>query len=649
MAPLDGVFETAGADPLRIVTVGHVDHGKSTLIGRLIADLGALPEGKIEAVAEMCARRGMPFEWAFVTDALKAERDQGITIDVSHIWLSSARTGLDGRKIAGRDYVLLDAPGHREFLRNMVTGAAASDAGLIVVDARDGVQDQSKRHGFLLSLLGIRQVAVAVSKMDLVGHDQARFDVVAAEFTSYLATVGIEPRAVIPVSARDGDNLVTRSTAMGWYTGPTVIEALDGFGGLNPSADLPLRLPVQDVYKFDDRRIIAGRIEAGGLRVGDTLLFSPSNKTARIASIEAWGPQARRDHAAAGESIGITLDPQIFVERGDLASHDTAPPMLTSVIHARVFWLGAKPLAVGNRYRLKLATAEVPVEVQAIERVIDTSDLGACPIDAVPTDAVADLVLRARGLVALDAYATCPPTGRFVLLDGYEPVGGGIVDMAGYPDQRPLDSRKSTNLTAVAARTTRVMRTARNGHAGGVLWFTGLSGAGKSTLAVAVEQRLFQRGYQVYLLDGDNVRRGLNTNLGFSPDDRAENIRRVGEVAALFAEAGLLVLSAFISPYRSDRERARAASHSLIGEADERLFHEVFVKADLALCEQRDPKGLYKRARAGEIPDFTGVSAPYEAPEAADLTIDTGHLTVEEAVEQVLHYVALHFPMVGGP
>jgi bifunctional enzyme CysN/CysC len=629
-----------GSDPLRIVTVGHVDHGKSTLVGRLLADLGALPEGKVEAVAEMCARRGMPFEWAFVTDALKAERDQGVTIDVSHIWFRSRRKGA-----MGRDYVLLDAPGHREFLRNMVTGAAASDAGLIVVDAREGVQDQSKRHGFLLSLLGIRQVAVAVSKMDLVEFDQGRFETVAAGFAAYLRSVGIEPSAIVPVSARGGDNLVVRSAAMPWYAGPTVIEALDGFSAAVPSEALPLRLPVQDVYKFDDRRIIAGRIEAGSLKLGDTLIFSPSNKTARIASLEAWGPQPARAAAAAGESIGITLDPQIFVERGEIASHVASAPMLTAVIHARVFWLSATPLAVGRRYRLKLATAEIPVEVQAIERVIDTTDLIPRPTAEVPIDAVADLVLRARSLVALDSHSASPPTGRFVLIEGYEPVGGGLVDMTGYPDQRPLLAQKSQNLTAVAARTTPAMRAARNGHGGGVLWFTGLSGAGKSTLAVAVEQRLFLRGYHVYVLDGDNIRRGLNTNLGFSPDDRAENIRRVGEVAALLADAGMIVLSAFISPYRSDRERARAAVANLMGAAGS--FHEVFVSADLAVCEGRDPKGLYKRARAGEIIEFTGISAPYEPPEKPDLVIDTASLSVEDAVEAVLAYVGRHFPVIG--
>jgi bifunctional enzyme CysN/CysC len=319
--------------------------------------------------------------------------------------------------------------------------------------------------------------------------------------------------------------------------------------------------------------------------------------------------------------------------------------MLSPVIHARIFWLAAAAMAVGERYRFKLGTHETVVEVEAIERVIDSSSLDELAAEVVPRDAVADVLLRARGLVALDDHAALPATGRFVLLDGYEVAGAGLVDQTGYPDQRKLMVRKSANLTAVALRTTHAMRRARNGHRGGVIWFTGLSGAGKSTLGVALEQWLFQRGYQVYLLDGDNVRRGLGRNLGFSPDDRAENIRRVGEVAALFADAGFLVLSAFISPYRSDREGARAAARQMLGEDGADAFHEIWVKAGLAACEARDPKGLYARARAGEIGEFTGVSAPYEPPDAAELVLDTEHETVEDCLARLGRYVTGHFPL----
>lgn len=617
-------------DPLRVVTVGHVDHGKSTLVGRLLHDTGSLPEGKVEAVAEMCRRRGMPFEWAFVTDALRAERDQGITIDVSHIWF----------RTEARDYVLLDAPGHREFLRNMVTGAAASDAALLVIDAVEGVREQSKRHGFLLSLLGVRQLVVAVNKMDLVAYSESRFAEVARDISSYLASVGVSAQHIIPVSAREGDNIATASTRMNWSAAPTIIAALDRFVSAPRELDLPLRLPVQDVYKFDTRRIIAGRIEVGRLAVGDTLLFSPSNKSARIASIEAWNTPAPLS-AVAGQSVGITLDDQIFIERGEIASHSDDAPVLTDVFRARVFWLGQKPLTKGGRYLMKYSTAEIPVEIQTIERVIDTTDLADRPCDAVARDMVADIVLRARRLVALDEQKANARAGRFVLIEDFAIVGGGAISMAGYPDQRRLMMQKAKNLTEVAHRVTAEMRTERNGHAGGVLWFTGLSGAGKSTIAIATEQRLFALGYQVYVLDGDNVRRGLNTNLGFSPDDRAENIRRVGEVAALFADAGMIVISAFISPYRSDRERARLGADRLGGDR----FREIYIEAPLSICESRDPKGLYKLARAGKIAEFTGISAPYEPPEAPELVIDTATLSVDAAVENVVAYVRRNFPM----
>jgi bifunctional enzyme CysN/CysC len=581
----------------------------------------------------MCRRRGMPFEWAFVTDALRAERDQGITIDVSHIWFRSAK----------RQYELLDAPGHREFLRNMVTGAAASDAALLVIDAQEGVCDQSKRHGFLLSLLGIRQLVAAVSKMDLVGFAEDRFNAVAGEMAAYLASVGITAQAMIPVAARDGDNIATPSTRMAWSEAPTVVEALDRLAGAPGERDLPLRLAIQDVYKFDARRILAGRIEAGRLARGDRLIFSPSGKTARIATIEAWNA-AEPVEALAREAIGLTVDEQIFVERGEIASHEDAAPVLTDVFKARIFWLGTRPVEAGRRYLMKYLTAEIPVEVQAIERVLDTAELAEQPIDQVACDQVADIVLRTRRLIAVDDHRAGPHAGRFVLVEDFAIVGGGAISMEGYPDQRRLIGQKSQNLTSVTHRVTTEMRHELNGHSGGVLWFTGLSGAGKSTIAIAVEQRLFALGYQVYVLDGDNIRHGLNTNLGFSPDDRAENIRRVGEVAALFADAGFIVISAFISPYRSDRERARHGTDRL-GPG---RFHEVYIKALLSTCESRDPKGLYKLARAGKIADFTGISAPYEPPEGPDLMVDTAALDVEAAVEAVLAYARRQFPMGRG-
>jgi bifunctional enzyme CysN/CysC len=497
------------------------------------------------------------------------------------------------------------------------------------------MREQSRRHGYLLHLLGLRQVAVAVNKMDLVAYDETRFRALEREVRAYLKQLHIDPAAVVPVVARDGDGIVRRTARLAWYDGPTLVEAIDHFRPAVSAAGQPLRLPIQDVYKFDERRILVGRIESGRLSVGDRLLFSPVNRSARVARIEAWNASVAPREAEAGQSVGITLDEQLFVERGTLASHMERPPVETDVFRARLFWLGRQPLRLGQTLKLKLHTSEAPVTVQSIERVIDTGDLSSARAEQVDRNAVAEVVLRSRAMLALDSHDALPRTGRFVLIDGYDIAGGGIVSMQGYADQRGLITARATNVRRVEHRVGIDERGRRNGHVGGVLWLTGLSGAGKSTLAVEVERRLFDKGYQVYVLDGDNLRFGLNADLGFSPEERAENIRRVGEVAALFSRAGFIVLSAFISPYRSDRERARAAAKD--------RFHEIYVHADLAVCERRDPKGLYRRARAGEIAEFTGISAPYEPPEQPQLVVDAGTETIERCVDSMLSYIERNF------
>jgi len=615
--------------PMKLVIVGHVDHGKSTLIGRMLHDTGSLPDGKAEAVKAMSERRGMPMEWAFVLDALQAERDQGITIDTTQIFFKTPR----------RPYVIIDAPGHKEFLKNMVSGAASADAAILVVDAKEGVQEQTRRHGYILHLLGLEKVIVAVNKMDLVDHDADRFAALEEEVTRYLGGMGITPFAVLPVSARHGDGLAVKSENMDWFDGPTMITALDSLEPKPLPVELPLRFPIQDVYKFDERRILAGRIESGKISVGDTLLFSPTNARARVRSIEAWSVPDKVITASAGQSIGITLDDQLFVERGHVASHEQEPPVETNVFRARIFWLGRAPLEVGRRYKMKLATMEHAVEVQAIEKVIDVSDLTDRPADRIERNEVGEVVLRARAVLAVDEFKDNPKLGRFVLIDGYDMAGGGLVSMDGFPDQRKRQAPTSQNIFAVEHRVTTETRWQANNHKSGVLWLTGLSGAGKSTLALELEQQLFRRGWQAYVLDGDNIRFGLSADLGFSPDDRAENIRRVGEVAALFARAGVLVITAFISPYREDRDRARSVAPD--------LFHEVYVKADLSVCETRDPKGLYKKARKGEIPDFTGISAPYEEPDSPEVEVDTGVSSLAESTQQLLHYVDANFSLNG--
>jgi bifunctional enzyme CysN/CysC len=609
---------------MRIVIVGHVDHGKSTLVGRLFHDTGSLPEGKLEQIKAMCERRGMPFEWAFLMDAFQSERDQGITIDTSQIWFKTPK----------RDYTIIDAPGHREFIKNMITGASSAEAAIMLIDASQGVQQQSRTHAFLLNLLGIKQIIVIVNKMDLVGCAEKTFQAIKAEYVRYLEEIGIVPNFVIPAIARDGDNVVHRSDRMKWYDDGTLISALDSFQSQGDLKALPLRLPIQDVYKFDDRRILAGRVVSGQLKVGDRLLFSPSNKVARVKSIEAWNAAAPNE-AEPGQSIGITTDDQLFIERGEVASHEEDAPIETNVFHGRLFWLGRTPLTRGATYRLRMQTRDVQVTVEDIEAIYDPDALSQRPAEKVERNEIADVVLRSYALLALDEAERNARTGRFVLSDGANIVAGGTISMRNYPDQRELVTVRSTNITAVAHRISNVQRVSRNGHRGGVLWFTGLSGAGKSTIAMAVEQELFRRGYQTYVLDGDNVRRGLNANLSFSPEDRAENIRRVGEVAALFADSGQIVVTAFISPYRSDRQRARAAAQD--------GFHEIYIKARLETCEKRDPKGLYRRARSGEIAEFTGVTAPYELPESPELTVDTDRLSIEESVAAVLDYVERNF------
>lgn len=605
---------------LKLVVVGHVDHGKSTLIGRLLHEMGALPSSKAEELRVVSERRGVAIEWSFALDAFQAERDQAVTIDTARFWL----------RLPERDIVIIDAPGHREFLANMVSGAAGAEAALLVVDATEGMQEQTRRHAYLLRLLGLDQIVVAVNKLDIVGFAAARFRQLELSARDFLAELGLAPRLVVPISARHGDNLAAPSVNMPWYAGPTLLEALQACEARPSGEAEPLRLPIQDVYRQDDKRILVGRIETGRLAVGDTLLFSPSNKLARIKSLEAWNsPQPA--HAVAGQSVGLTLDRPLFVERGEIVSHTDDAPVLTNVFRATLFWLAGKPLLAGQTLHLTLATLDAPVVVESIERVIDTDTLATDNSGEVRRDQVAEVVLRSRALLAIDEHGRLPHTGRFVLRANGETVAGGLASVRDYPDQRRGLMTRSENLTPVTHEVTADSRAERFGHRGGVLWLTGLSGAGKSTLAMAVEQHLFRKGYAVYVLDGDNIRSGLNSNLGFSPEDRVENIRRVGEVAALFADAGILCVTAFISPYRADRARARQAA----GDA----FHEIHIHADLETCERRDPKGLYRRARSGEIREFTGISAPYEPPQAAELVVDTVRDPIETCVEQILRYV----------
>lgn len=618
-------------EQMNIVVVGHVDHGKSTLIGRLLYDTDSLPEGKFEELKAVSEKRNMPLEWSFVLDAFQAERDQAVTIDTTRIWFKTDK----------RDYVIIDAPGHREFLKNMISGAAGADAAVLVVDAAEGLKEQTRRHAYLLHLLGLKQIVVVINKMDLVKHDATRFNEVSNEVTGYLEDLGLSPMAIVPISARHGDGIATISGNTDWYEGQTLLKTLDRFVPEPRPVARPLRFPVQDVYKFEGERILVGRIEAGRLAVGDTVMFSPANRCAVVTAIKNWPePETPQQDARAGDVIGIELDQRIFVERGDIGSHADHAPVLTNVFRANIFWLSDTPLIEGKNYMMKLGTRLTKVRVQSIDHVVDTESLKQDKKSEVKRNDMAEVTLRAQEMLALDPYTENPSTGRCVLIDGFDTVGGGIIHMKGYPDQRGAIPTGADNLYEVDHLLTMQERMNRNGHKGAVVWFTGLSGAGKSTLAMRVERALFVKGYQTYVLDGDNVRKGLNADLGFKPEDRTENIRRVGEVAALQADAGLVSLSAFISPYREDRKRARAACP----DGD---FHEVYIKADVETCESRDPKGLYKKARTGEIPNFTGISSPYEAPDDPELTVDTMKYSIEECVAQIVEYIEKQVALTG--
>ena len=616
----------AAAEQLKIVILGHVDHGKSTLVGRLFHDTGSLPEGRLEQLKKAAQRRGVPFEWANLMDSLQAERDQNISIDTAQIWFRTPK----------RRYVIIDAPGHQEFIKNMVTGAAQAEAALVVIDAQEGVKENSRRHGYLLELLGIRQVAVLVNKMDLVGYSQARFSAIEVEYRAWLQQIELEPSVVIPISARQGDNVAAHGQNMAWWKGPTVVQALDEFNAARPPGDQPLRFPIQDVYRFDQRRILAGRVESGKLKVGDRLTFSPSNKTSTVKSIERWNAPGR-DFAEAGESIGITLTDQVFVERGAVAALESAPPYTLTCFKARVFWLGKRPFMPSRKYRLKLATQEAECQIEKLERVIDAATLqtvqrpGSEPY--VGRHEAAELTLRTKKPVAFDAINEVAATGRFVIVDEFDVAGGGVIVPDSYPRRTADSLHKSHNIFWTSGRVTPRQRALRHGHAGRVLWLTGLSCSGKTTIATELERELFAQGKLVYVLDGDNVRHGLCADLAFSPRDRGENIRRIGEVAKLFANAGVICVTAFISPYRADRDTIRQSLPP--GQ-----FVEVYLNIPVEACEHRDSKGLYAKARAGEIQDFTGVSAPYEAPDKPELELATAQLNVEECVSRIVAFLA---------
>jgi len=601
---------------VRIVIIGHVDHGKSTLIGRLLHETDSLPAGKLEALKAVSARRGMPFEWSFILDSLQTERDQGITIDTSQIRF----------RTASRDFVLIDAPGHAQFLRNMITGAAQADAALLVVDAVDGIRDQTRRHAYLLHLLDVRQIVVAINKMDSVGYDPARFAALSADIRSYLGELGLSAAAIVPVSAREGDGIAARTPAISWHDGPTISEALDRFVAVAATTERPLRLPVQAVYKFDERRIVAGRLESGRICVGDEIVVGPAGVTARIRSIEAWPAPSGRDAprtAHAGQSVGVTLDRDLFVSRGDVLAPAAQPAGVAAVLRSRIFWLHPQPLRPGAALTLRVGTAETRATVSAITETLDPGELARRQDGLLAANQIGDVTFVLARPVALDLHSDNPRTGRIALEYDGAIMGGGLVTSFD-PPPRTAASDIVPNIPEISLEA----RARRLGHRGAVVWLTGLPGSGKSTIANALERRLLDRAMVPVVLDGDTLRAGLNSDLGFSDADRTENLRRIAEVAALLARQGLMAIVAAVSPLAA----ARAHARRVVGDG----FIEVYLAPPAEVCEQRDPKGHYRKARAGGIADFTGITGQYEVPQFAELVIDTSQRTVQASVDAIL-------------
>jgi len=527
-----------------VVVVGHVDHGKSTVIGRLLADTGSLPEGKLAAVKAMCERNAKPFEYAFLLDALEAEQRQGITIDTARCFFKSA----------SRDYIIIDAPGHIEFLKNMISGAARAEGAVLVIDAKEGVQENSRRHGSMLALLGIQQVLVLVNKMDLVGYSQTVFDQVVSEYRAFLDKVGVRPAGFVPASAFYGQNLVERSQELGWYTGPSMLQLIDTFAKEVDAGRKPLRFPVQDVYKFteagDERRIVAGRIETGTVHTGDEVIFLPSLKRARVATIESFNTRPQQI-AQAGQSTGFTLQPEIYVKNGEImAKIGEVQPLVSTRLRVNLFWMGRTPLARHKKYKLKLGTAAVPVWVEDIRSVMDASDLSSARRDQVDLHEVAEVVLETFKPIAFDPVDQIAATGRFVLVDGYEIAGGGII-------LGPAEGAGERLSKRIAERTqqwehsgiTAGLRAGRHNHNATLLVLTGSDGQALRRLAAGLEEKLFHEGHYVYYLGLGNSHAALNDIAGSSGQSgegrsRDELIHHLGETAYLFTDAGTILITA---------------------------------------------------------------------------------------------------------
>ena len=610
-------FITAQSDKglLRFITCGSVDDGKSTLIGRLLYESRALFEDQLAALANDSKRvgtQGENLDFALLLDGLSAEREQGITIDVAYRYFSTER----------RKFIVADTPGHEQYTRNMVTGASTADAAVILIDARRGVLAQTHRHSAIASLLGIRHVVVAVNKMDLVDEAENTFRTIESEFRDFASQLDFDDITFVPVSALRGDNVVDKSSRMPWYRGPTLLGFLESVPiDEQRRIDEPLRMPVQWVNRPDQSfRGYAGTLASGSVRVGERVRVQPSARESTVARIVSF--DGDMDTAIAGQSITLTLADEIDISRGDIISAANDPAEVADQFDATLVWMDANALLPGRPYLLKIGSATINANVSELKYKLQVNTLEHLAAKTLELNEIGSVNLSLDQAIPFDAYARNRETGGFILIDRISnaTVAAGMLNFA---------LRRASNIHLQALDVDQSTRSVLMGHKPCVLWFTGLSGAGKSTIANAVEKLLLARGCHTYLLDGDNVRHGLNRNLGFTDADRVENIRRVAEVARLMTDAGLMTLVSFISPFRQDRANAR----DIIASDN---FIEVFVDTSLAVAEQRDVKGLYKKARAGELKNFTGIDSPYERPEKADIQIDTESLDADAAARQII-------------
>lgn len=611
--------------PRKIVIVGHVDHGKSTLLGRLLMDFGRVPEETIEKVRKICAGRGVALEPAFFLDAFQEEQEQGISIDTTRV----------NFEFEDRRFLLIDAPGHLEFLKNMTTGASGAEHGIMVIDAFEGIGSQTLRHLKILGILGISKVIVVVNKMDKLDYDQTKYEELAAAVREMVEREEQNLLAIVPISALKGENVVNASDKLEWYRGlpllPLLVSETDRLSvAKNDKLDAPFRMILQDVYRFTDERLFAGRVLSGTIEPGKQVFFSPSGKVSTVLAIDSY-PDGPLASAKPGDSVALKLREQIFVERGEIVCSPGELPEVNNEIEARLVWLNSEALDEMRDYILKVGTAEVPCRLRVISE--STTDGGngipSGKPQAFTNGHFVDVVIKAARPVAFDS-TLAQGVNKIVICTTFETVAAGAVKSV---RAAKTAHKTSPNIVVETGFVQRWEHEQRQTHKGTVLWMTGLSGAGKTSLAKALERRLFSEGCRVVVLDGDNLRSGVCADLGFGPEDRSENIRRVAHMAKLFLSSGAIVITACISPYEKDRQMAR----EIIGEDD---FNELFIFCPIEVCQERDPKGLYKKATGGQIKDFSGLNSPYQPPAKPKLRLDSSITDIDSEVDEVVKLLA---------